>query len=67
MKNNDKILNPDEQIERIRDLFAQLDQPTPRQGLGKFLHNLAERMSRPKKKIIMRRVREAEPLNKDAA
>jgi hypothetical protein len=67
MKNKDQILDPDEQIERIRVLFAQLDQPAPRRGLGKFLHNLAERLSRPQKKVIMRRVREAEPLNKDAA
>jgi len=61
--------NPDVQIERIRALFEEINR-TPeskRKGIGKFLHSLAERMSQPQKKVIMKRVLEAEPPKKNVA
>jgi hypothetical protein len=63
MKMDTQPPNPDEQIEHIRALFEEINrirQPE-RKGIGKFLHNLAERMSQPQKKVIMKRVLEAEP------
>jgi hypothetical protein len=56
-------VNPDVQIERIRALFKESERTTKprRTGIGKFLHSLAERMSQPQKKIIMRRVLETDP------
>jgi hypothetical protein len=58
--------NPDQQIENIRALFEEINRkPEPkRKGIGKFLHNLAERMSQPQRKVIMKRVLEAEPPKK---
>lgn len=56
---------PDQQIEHIHALFEEINLiPEPkRKGIGKFLHNLAEKMSQPQKKVIMKRVLEAEPPN----
>jgi hypothetical protein len=55
--------NPDQQIEHIRELFEEINKIPQRQprGIGRFFHNLAQRMSQPQKKIIMKRVLEAEP------
>jgi hypothetical protein len=63
MKMDTQPPNPDQQIEHIRALFEEMDRiPQPeRKGIGRFLHNLAQRMSQPKKKVIMKRVLEAEP------
>jgi hypothetical protein len=59
--------SPEQQIENIRALFEEINRtPEPkRKGIGKFLHSLAERMSQPQKKVIMKRVLEAEPPKKD--
>jgi hypothetical protein len=59
--------SPEQQIENIRALFEEINRtPEPkRKGIGKFLHSLAERMSQPQKKVIMKRVMEAEPSKKD--
>ena len=64
-----KPSNPDIQIQRIRALFDEINRtPEPkRKGLGKFLHSLAERLSQPQKKVIMKRVLEAEPPKKSVA
>jgi hypothetical protein len=68
MKKNDKSLKSDDQIARIRALFEAADQaPPPPRGFRKLLHDLAERISRPQKKIIMKRVRDAAPPDKNAA
>jgi hypothetical protein len=58
--------NPEQQIENIRGLFQEINRtPEPkRKGIGKLLHRLAERMSQPQKKVIMKRVLEAEPPKK---
>ena len=55
--------NPDQQIEHIRELFEEINRipERERKGIGKFLHNLAQRMSQPQRKVIMKRVMEAEP------
>jgi hypothetical protein len=47
-------------------MFEEINkiQEPQRKGLGKFLHNLAQRMSQPQKKVIMKWVREAEPKKK---
>jgi hypothetical protein len=67
MKMDTQPPNPDQQMENIRALFEQINRtPQPeRKGLGKFLHSLAQRMSQPKKKVIMKRVAEAEPSKKN--
>jgi hypothetical protein len=66
MKMDTKTPNPDEQIDHIRAMFEEINkiQEPQRKGLGKFLHNLAQRMSQPQKKVIMKWVREAEPKKK---
>jgi hypothetical protein len=63
MKMDTQPPNPDKQIEHIRALFEEINKTHKfeRKGIGKFLHNLAERMSQPQKKVIMKRVLEAEP------
>jgi hypothetical protein len=63
MKMDTQPPTPDQQIENIRALFEEINRiPQPeRKGIGKFLHNLAEKMSQPRKKVIMKRVLEAEP------
>ena len=61
-------LSPDQQIEHIRALFEEINRTRvpKRKGIGEFLRNLAERISRPQKKVIMKRVSEAAPPKKSA-
>ena len=57
-QNSPRLLQ-DEEIDRLRALFARVDQPRPPKGIRKFFHDLAERSAHPPKRVIMERIREA--------
>jgi len=67
MKKENLTRGSDDEIERLRAMFAGVNQSAPPKGIRKFFHNLAERFATPQKKLIMKRVRDAEPVKKDAA
>jgi len=59
MENDPKnlaALPHDEEMDRLRALFAQSNQPRPRTGIRKFFHDLAERSAQPSKSIILARL-----------
>jgi hypothetical protein len=71
MKKKSLPRESDTEIERLRALFAGANQTHQPKGIRGFFHRLAERLARPQKRIMMKRIREAEPVKparkKDAA
>jgi len=58
---NSKTPNPpkDEEIDRLRALFARINEPRPPKGIRNFFHDLAERSAQPSKRVIVERIRKA--------
>jgi len=67
MNKNNLPHGSDDEIWQLRAMLAGVHQPSPPKGIRRFFHTLAERFATPQKKLIMRRVRDAEPVKKDAA
>jgi hypothetical protein len=57
----------EDELENLRAMLAGASQSPPAGGVRGLLHHLAGRMAAPQKKLILKRIRDAEPLNKDAA
>jgi hypothetical protein len=57
----------EDELEHLRAMLAGALQSPPPGGVRGLLHHLAGRMAAPQKKLILKRIRDAEPLKKDAA
>ena len=71
MKKDKPPLGFDDELRLLRTMLAGASQSPPK-GIRGFFHRLAERLAVPRKKLIMKRVQEAEPVKsvppkKDAA
>jgi len=57
----------EDELEHLRAMLAGASQSLPAGGVRALLHHLAGRMAAPQKKLILKRIRDAEPLKKDVA
>jgi hypothetical protein len=57
----------EDELEQLRAMLAGASRSAPAGGIRGLLHHLAGRMAGPQKKLILKRIRDAEPSKKDAA
>jgi hypothetical protein len=62
MKRKTLSRESEDELGRLRALLAGADQARQPTGIRGFFHGLAERMASPQKKIIIKRLRDAEPV-----
>jgi hypothetical protein len=65
MKNKPPI-GFDDELRQLRTMLSGANQSPAPKGIRGFFHRLAQRLAVPRKKLIMKRVQDAEPVKPEA-